>query len=127
MLFRSEAYPLMYLPSHVSFRMTDIWRSFVAQRCLWAAGYGVVFHGAEMFQDRNPHNLLLDFEQEIPGYLSNERIGQRLEKLRLAAGTAAVADNLYLCYEALSMEGIVPAQELPLVRAWIDDLERACE
>ncbi len=32
-----EAYPLMYLPSFCSFRMTDIWRSFVAQRCLWAS------------------------------------------------------------------------------------------
>jgi hypothetical protein len=27
-----EAFPLLYLSSHCSFRMTDIWRSFVAQR-----------------------------------------------------------------------------------------------
>src|SRR6185369_482513 len=33
-----KAYPLMYLPVYASFRMTDIWRSFVAQRCLWEIG-----------------------------------------------------------------------------------------
>ncbi len=30
-----EAFPLLYLPSYCSFRMTDIWRSFVAQRVAW--------------------------------------------------------------------------------------------
>ncbi len=30
-----EAWPLLYLPSYCSFRMTDIWRSFVAQRIGW--------------------------------------------------------------------------------------------
>ena len=33
-IFMSDAYPLLYLPSTCSFRMTDIWRSFIAQRCL---------------------------------------------------------------------------------------------
>ncbi len=29
------AYPLLYLPSYCSFRTCDIWKSFIAQRCLW--------------------------------------------------------------------------------------------
>ena len=29
------AFPLLYLPSYCSFRMTDIWRSFVTQRIGW--------------------------------------------------------------------------------------------
>jgi hypothetical protein len=41
-----SVFPLLYLPSHCSFRMTDIWRSFVAQRCLWELGQGLVFHAA---------------------------------------------------------------------------------
>jgi hypothetical protein len=117
-----EAYPLMYLPSLVSFRMTDIWRSFVAQRCLWAMGAGVVFHSAEMFQDRNPHNLLRDFEQEIPGYLGNERIRVLLDALELEAGADAAGRNCLRCYEALVQAGIVPAGELPLLRAWLADV-----
>ena len=43
-----DAFPLMYLPSHCTFRMTDIWRSFIAQRCLWEFGCGLVFHTAEV-------------------------------------------------------------------------------
>jgi hypothetical protein len=113
---------LLYLPSFVSFRMTDIWRSFIAQRCLWALGHGVVFHGPEMFQDRNPHNLLRDFEQEIPGYLGNARIAEILEVLPLLPGESKVGHNLRLCYEALIAEGIVPAQEMLLVECWLHDL-----
>ena len=48
-----DAFPLLYLPAYCSFRMTDIWRSFVAQRCLWALGHGVVFHGAEVLDRKS--------------------------------------------------------------------------
>lgn len=116
-----EAYPLLYLPSYVSFRMTDIWRSFIAQRCLWELDKGVVFHGPEMYQVRNPHNLLKDFEQEVPGYLGNSRLCQALERVALER-SGALHENLYKCYEALVREGFVPKQELPLARAWLADL-----
>ena len=117
-----EAYPLMYLPSMVSFRMTDIWRSFIAQRCLWALGHGVVFHGPEMLQDRNQHNLLRDFEQEIPGYLGNERICDVLERTLLSPGQEEVANNLHRCYESLMHAGFIPDREMPLVEAWLGDI-----
>src|SRR6185369_14227560 len=65
------AYPLMYLPSSCTFRMTDIWRSFIAQRCLWELDLGVVFHGAEVAQERNQHDLMRDFADEVPGYTRN--------------------------------------------------------
>jgi len=118
------AYPLMYLPSRVSFRMTDIWRSFVAQRCLWELGLGVVFHGPDMIQDRNRHDLLRDFEQEIPGYLGNARLCDILLRTNLAGG-ANLGENLHRCYEALLAACFIDPQELELVEAWLDDLGRA--
>ena len=66
--------------------MTDIWRSFVAQRCLWALGGAVTFHGPEVVQRRNVHNLMKDFEDEVPGYLANDRIVQLLEEQPLDSG-----------------------------------------
>jgi hypothetical protein len=117
------AYPLLYLPSHCTFRMTDIWRSFVAQRCLWELDRGLVFHAPEVVQDRNEHDLLRDFEHEVPGYLNNQRITQTLADLELTSGEGAVGDNLVRCYEALIAAGSLPADELPLVRAWLGDLE----
>jgi hypothetical protein len=118
------AYPLLYLPSHASFRMTDIWRGFVAQRCLWELGYGLVFHAAEVLQQRNPHHLLRDFKDEVPGYLHNGEIARRLAALDLRPGAGAVPDNLARCYECLVAGGFLPDSELPLVRAWLEDLDR---
>ncbi len=118
------AYRLMYLPSHCSFRMTDIWRSFVAQRCLWELGHGVVFHAAEVEQLRNAHDLTRDFEQEIPGYRGNSRIAELLERLPLGAGSARVGDNFLRCWEALVAAGFVPEAELALACAWSADVDR---
>lgn len=117
------AYPLMYLPSHCSFRMTDIWRSFVAQRCLWELNTGLVFHAAEVVQTRNAHNLLKNFEDEIVGYLRNGEIVRTLAELSLQPGIAAVGDNLQKCYEQLVAHGFFPVDELSLVRAWLDDIQ----
>ena len=119
-----EAYPLMYLPSFCTFRMTDIWRSLVAQRCLWAQGGAVTFHGREVVQRRNVHNLLTDFKDEVPGYVANERFVQLLEEQPLEAGAEAAGANLLRCYEKLVRHGILPREELPLVKAWLADLKK---
>jgi len=116
-----EAFPLMYLPVHCSFRMTDIWRSFIAQRCLWEIGQGVTFHSpSEVYQERNEHDLMKDFEQEIPGYLNNERIVEILTNMNLGKD---LCKGLWHCYSALIDEGIFPDEELDSVNAWIKDYE----
>ncbi len=116
------AYPLLYLPSYCSFRMTDIWRSFVAQRCLWELGSGVVFHAPEVEQERNVHDLMRDFEDEIPGYTGNRKLVHVLEGLSLKEGSEEVGNNMMVCYEALVAAGFFAESELGLVRAWLDDL-----
>lgn len=122
--FFKEAFPLLYLPSFCSFRMTDIWRSFVAQRCLWEMGSTVTFHAATVWQERNDHNLLRDFEDEISGYLNNERIRVTLDNLKLMTGRdlQIVCDNLYSCYGALTNAGIVGKDEMSLLKRWIVDI-----
>ncbi len=117
-----KAYPLLYLPSYCSFRMTDIWRSFVAQRIAWENGWSVLFQGPDVSQDRNEHNLMRDFVDEVPGYVHNRTIGERLDGLRLTAGPENLGDNLIRCYEELVRIGVVGAEEIALVRAWVDDL-----
>jgi hypothetical protein len=102
--------------------MTDIWRSFVAQRIAWENGWSVLFHHATVWQDRNPHNLMRDFEDEIPGYVNNTRIVTALSDLPLAGGSAAMADNLIRCYQTLIALGVVAEAEMPLLRCWLADL-----
>jgi hypothetical protein len=116
-----EAFPLLYLPSFCSFRMTDIWKSFIAQRCLWEMDFPMVFHGPEVDQDRNEHDLMKDFEAEIPGYTQNQCLTQQLEDLPLLSGVDNGLDNLIACYEKLVGGKFFPKEELPLVYAWAKD------
>lgn len=115
------AFPLLYLPSCCSFRMTDIWRSFVAQRCLWELGHELEFHNADVKQLRNEHDLMRDFEHETPGYLRNDEIRRLLDGCQLKPGESHLRENLLLCYEALVGAEVVASRELDLVQAWIDD------
>jgi hypothetical protein len=103
--------------------MTDIWRSFVAQRICWENGWFVLFHGATVYQERNDHDLLRDFEDEIPGYLNNHRIADALAKVSLLPGRGHIPDNLRLCYEALIRLSVMGAGELTLLEAWLQDLK----
>lgn len=121
-----KAYPLMYLPVNASFRMTDIWRSFVGQRCLWEIGEGVTFHSpSEVFQDRNEHDLLKDFEDEIPGYLNNDKIVDILSELKLKSGIENICDNMRTCYQAIVDQNILPEMEMRSLNSWIKDYEAA--
>jgi hypothetical protein len=119
-----DAFPLLYLPSYVPFRMTDIWRSFVAQVCLYHAGHHLVFRGATVFQDRNAHDLLRDFHDEVPGYLNNRRIMQMLEALDLSSAPQDMGENLGICYRVLVEAEIIPQAELLLVDGWLTEIKR---
>lgn len=120
--FFPEAYALAYLPATCSFRMTDIWRSFVAQRIAWANGWHVLFHNATVWQERNEHSLMRDFADEVSGYLHNAAIAETLASLTLSPGTEQIPTNLRICYDALAAKGWVQATELALLDAYLEDL-----
>ncbi|MEA3497101.1 MAG: STELLO glycosyltransferase family protein [Bacteroidota bacterium] len=119
-----EAFPLMYLPSYCSFRMTDIWRSFVAQRILWENDWHLLFHKATVWQERNEHDLMKDFKDEIPGYLNNDRIVKTLEALDLKSGKEFLGENLKKCYQKLVDMELVGKEELNLIDAWLEDISK---
>lgn len=120
--FFASVFPLLYLPAHCSFRMTDIWRSFVVQRILHARGLGVLFHRPTVWQERNEHDLHRDFTDEIPGYVHNNRIREELINLSLKPD-ASLQSMIELCYEALIRNGWVGAEEENLLSAWFTDLQ----
>jgi len=117
-----EAFPLLYLPSHCSFRMTDIWRSFVAQRIAWTCGWSILFHQSTVWQERNEHNLMNDFRDEISGYNNNAQIVKVLKELDLKDGIKNISTNMKLCYKALIELGFVGEQESILLDAWLKDI-----
>jgi hypothetical protein len=123
-VFFSEAFPLLYLPCHVSFRMTDIWRSFVAQASLWVHGLTLSFHPATVMQKRNVHDLMKDFADEVPGYLENKRIGAVLEGASrgIAGNASSIADTARALWMSLIREGIVPEKEAGIIDAWFGEI-----
>ena len=86
---------------------------------------GVVFHTAEVVQDRNPHDLVADLELELPGYRENRRIAKALAATDLEGAAGSMPDDLLRCYAALVGIDVFPAEELTLARTWLDALERA--
>jgi hypothetical protein len=116
-----EAYALTYLPAYCSFRMTDIWRSFVAQRIAHANGWHILFDAPNVRQERNEHSLMKDFEDEISGYLNNDRIRTLLEDLPIDAGVHKIAANLRTCYTALVKAELVGHAELNLLPLFLEE------
>lgn len=117
-----DAFPLLYLPSCCGFRMTDIWRSFVAQRICWDNNWQILFIGPTVRQERNEHNLLKDFADEVVGYLNNASICEVLASLDIRPGKEHLAENLLYCYLALIERGLIGKGEIELLEGWMDDL-----
>lgn len=115
-------FPLMYLPATCSFRMTDIWRSFVTQRVLRELDSHVAYTAPNVYQDRNDHNLMKDFADEIEGYLGYEKLIDLLESIQLESGTTQIGSNLIRIYQEMASHGFVAEGELLLLDAWLADL-----
>lgn len=120
-LIRKELFPLLYLPTDVTFRFTDILRGLVAQPLLWLYGYRLGFTRATVVQKRNPHDPLQDFMSEIPMYQHGEKIIPLVDKVISASEN--MGNNLYNAYKALLSEKIVGNREMERLVAWLKDLQ----
>ncbi len=117
---RRELFPLLYLPSTVTFRFTDILRGLIAQPLMWNEGFHLCFTKATAIQERNVHNYLKDFESEIPCYL----LAQRVVNIAINSIKPAnsLKDNMFSVYESLLVENIVKKEELNILQAWLEDI-----
>jgi hypothetical protein len=118
-----ETYRLLYIPSYVSWRVSDIWRGLVATAVAQVRGWSVAVLPPTVRQDRNPHDLLKDFREEVPVYLETADTLARL--IDAVAGAQDSADALRLAWDALVRSGSVPREELAVVDAWNDALSAA--
>lgn len=118
---RKELFALMYLPTYVTFRYTDILRGFVAQPIMWLYGYHLGFTNATVVQKRNPHDYFKDFISEIPMFTSCSDIVSMITGV--LKQELSIGENLMLAYIELQKNGIVTEQELLTLRAWLNDLK----
>ena len=113
-------FPLLYLPATVSFRFTDILRSYVAQLILNRAQIYLGFYPSTSYQERNDHNLMADFESEISMYQHTEEIFSALDCGVKA--NCSIGDNLINAYSSLEKIGCVDQIELQLIDYWLEDI-----
>ncbi len=116
-----ELFPLMYLPTFVTFRFTDILRGLIAQPIMWLYNYQLGFTNATVIQKRNPHDYFKDFLSEIPMYEHCEKIIDITNKV--ISINDSLHSNLYNTYDELHRNKIVEAKELITLEAWIKDLD----
>lgn len=123
-LFFREAFTLLYLPCNVSFRLTDIWRSFVAQASLWTKDYHLSFRKPIGYQIRNRHNIINDFKDEIEGYLNNEIIVERIEKflenLEGQVNNLWIGDIAKSIWLSLIDFGFISAKDKDIINFWYE-------
>lgn len=116
-----DLFPLLYLPTFVSFRFTDILRGLVAQPIMWKYGFKLGFIKATVTQVRNPHDYLADFISEIPMYVHGEKVIRIVEKT--ISEKLTISENLLSAYKALEHEGIVQKEEINTLILWLNDIE----
>ena len=80
-LWKKELLPLLYLPVTSSFRMTDIWRGIILSGYMSVSSMNTVFGKLAFKQDRNTHDLLNDFQDEISGHKLNSQIKELTDEV----------------------------------------------
>lgn len=120
-IIRKELFALLYLPTYVTFRFTDILRGLVAQPIMWLYNYQLGFVNATVVQKRNVHNYMDDFISEIPMYQHCDKIVDLVTKA--ISGDNSVEVNLLNAYHALLDNQIVCEKEIITLQSWLADIK----
>ncbi|CCD70109.1 Exostosin domain-containing protein [Caenorhabditis elegans] len=92
-LFHKSAFHTLFLPTTVSFRTTDIWRSFISQKILHLSGLTVSFVPTNAVQFRNAHNYLKDFKDEKQVYEDSGRMIDYLHNWKCSPENSKQIEN----------------------------------
>lgn len=109
--------PLLYLPSTVPWRVSDIWRGLIAQRYFAISNLRTQFRGGLGYQERNEHDLIKDFVDELEVHLSTHIILEILEII----DTLDKSEFMLSVYSAMLARGLVLDEEIIRLKDWLAD------
>lgn len=110
----------LLLPITVHGRVSDIWRSYFAQRLMADVDLAVVFHPPLVVQFRNSHNYLADFDSEGPLYLQAGVLVEQLAAWYSCAET--LPERMESLWIMLYERGYVQRADVALLQAWLQTL-----
>jgi hypothetical protein len=120
-IFHTEAFWGLLIPITTSFRVCDIWRGYCTQRLLWEIKANLCFLPSHVVQERNEHNLLHDFIDEIDLYTKVNALVDFLKKWRSTHAT--LFERMICLVDAMIERGFYKENDGKLVRAWVQDLQ----
>lgn len=107
----------MYLPVTVTFRYTDILRSFVALFELWKNNKNIAFTPPTAVQERNQHDLEKDRLSEVPMYETAEHVCEILKN--------TTDKDIVVAYNELLINNIVKSEEIECLKIWLDTVDKS--
>ena len=113
----------LLLPMTVHSRVSDIWRSYIAQRLMQDIGVRVAFAPPHVRQDRNSHNILGDLKAEDALYHQATSLCKFLKTWR--GGAKTLPSRFEELMTALYERGFLEVEDVCMTKRWIMALDRA--
>ena len=118
--FKSAFFALL-LPVTVHGRVSDIWRSYFAQRLFWEVGLQFGFLARPLVvQDRNDHSNLADLNAEQDLYMKSEQLVQFLGEWKGKGAT--LVERMEQLWIALYERAYIDLQDVELMQLWVQSL-----
>lgn len=117
-LWLSSAFPLLFFPIGVTDRTTDILRGYIALSCMWAQGVSLEYRSPIVYQERNPHNLKKDFDEENFLYTSGENVCERLREVN----GLSFSDCYLKAIEILVQGGLLDSRNHTLYQHFLSEI-----
>ena len=111
----------LFLPITVSGRVTDIWRSYIAQRLFWDVGLQLGFIARPLVvQDRNMHSNIGDLGSEWDIYIKSKQMLEFLGEWKGKGRT--IVERTEELWVALYERQYVELHDVELVQLWLQSL-----
>ncbi|CCD66877.2 uncharacterized protein CELE_F02C9.2 [Caenorhabditis elegans] len=120
-MFHKSAFHTLFLPTTVSFRTTDIWRSFISQKILHLSGLTVSFVPTNAVHFRNAHNYLKDFKDEQQVYEDSGRIIEFLHNWNCKTGSSIQSCIVQLANDLVEVK-LLGEEDESLMEMFLNDL-----
>ncbi|CAG2207074.1 unnamed protein product [Mytilus edulis] len=111
-LWISPAFLYMGLPNSVNERVSDIWRSYIAQYFLHKVNVSVAFTKPYVTRESNYHKLTTDYDDETVLYDKSYQLVQFLLN--------TISDDLSELYEKLYKRNFIEISDIQFIKAWTE-------
>lgn len=119
--YRRELLPLLFVIPHIG-RMDDIWASYIARAVMDRFGWDVLYGYPNVIQERHPHDLVKDLENEIIGYRHTENLVHGIRNIDLSSAETII-EALRLVTFKVGRQSFMPPPVSLFFDKWLQDLD----